>query len=174
MTTARQQHTATLLAGGKVLLAGGSDGASPIGSAELFDPSLGTFAPAGNLVKPRSNAGAALLQSGKVLLLGGTDASTLLSSAELFDPQDGVIPDLPSLSLSAPSSAPFGSTESATISLPNHARVAWSMSNGTESSGIGTGTLSFTMAPSGDTTLYVMIFTRAGLPLSSFQTVSGR
>ena len=47
MTTARFEHTATLLPNGKVLIAGGinwtSAGIYPLSLAELYDPSAGTF-----------------------------------------------------------------------------------------------------------------------------------
>lgn len=99
LATGRDQHTATLLASGKVLLSGGFDGAVPRAAAELFDPSTQTFSPAGSLGASRFGAGAALLQTGKVLIVGGSGASAIpLSAAELFDPRDGQTPDLSGVS----------------------------------------------------------------------------
>ena len=44
--TARYLHTATLLPNGKVLVAGGNTAAGITTSAELYDPSAGTWTPA--------------------------------------------------------------------------------------------------------------------------------
>ena len=174
MSTARQGHTAILLAGGKVLLAGGDDGTAPIGSGEMFDPAAGTFAAAGNLVTARTGAGAAMLGSGKVLIVGGTGASsTPLPSAELFDPADGVAADLPGLGLTAPSTAAFGSTQTASITLPAHARCVWSVAGGTVASGAGRGTITFVMGATGNTTVHVLVVTGAGLPEAASQVVTG-
>src|SRR5258707_844498 len=53
MNVARIGHTATLLPNGKVLVAGGTGtcGGSScfLGTAELYDPSSGTFSPTGNM-----------------------------------------------------------------------------------------------------------------------------
>lgn len=38
-------HTATLLPGGRVLIAGGYDGIADVTTAELYDPRTGTFSP---------------------------------------------------------------------------------------------------------------------------------
>jgi hypothetical protein len=90
MATARRFHTATLLGNGKVLVAGGEDaGATAFSTAELYDPSSGTFTPTtGNMTAARAGHTAALLGSGKVLITGGATDSTenALSSAELYDP----------------------------------------------------------------------------------------
>jgi Galactose oxidase, central domain len=91
MTAMRSLHTATLLPSGKVLLAGGSDGQSNVGSAELYDPSTRTFTATGSMTTPRAEHTATLLANGKVLITGGgqsldTGFSIPLSSAEIYDP----------------------------------------------------------------------------------------
>jgi TonB family protein len=86
MLTARQNHTATLLRDGRVLIVGGR-GDQPIASAEIYDPSSGTFSPAGNLREARESHTAALLPDGRVLVCGGTGAANRdLTSAEIYDP----------------------------------------------------------------------------------------
>ncbi len=83
--------TATLLATGKVLVAGGENGAS-IAQAVLYDEPSDTFSPAGTaplgaLNVARSRHTATVLPSGKVLLAGGTSAAgAALASAEIYDP----------------------------------------------------------------------------------------
>jgi hypothetical protein len=83
----RANHTATLLADGTVLLAGGRTGSGPTDTLELFDPTTGSFTPSAfRLPTPRSGQTATLLPDGKVLFLGGTDGTTILDTADLFDP----------------------------------------------------------------------------------------
>ena len=86
MNVRRAGHTATVLKNGEVLVAGGAVGAST-SSAELYNPSTGTFSYTGSMNTGRTNHAAALLPSGEVLIVGGS--SSCLSSAELYNPSTG-------------------------------------------------------------------------------------
>ncbi len=91
MKTARYGHTATLLANGKVLVAGGgNDTNSYLTSAELFDPATGTWTPTGSLGTARYGHTATLLANGQVLVVEGAYLSDFAGSAELYDPATGV------------------------------------------------------------------------------------
>src|ERR1700719_4852001 len=98
MGTQRAFFTATFLNNAEVLVAGGRDrGLYGIPSAELYNPSTGTFNLTGNLNTGRANFTATHLNNGKVLIAGG-DAYIFMptgtqhvwySSAELYDPTTG-------------------------------------------------------------------------------------
>jgi hypothetical protein len=93
----RSAHTATLLPDGRVLIAGGYSGdlSQPFSgtalTAELYDPSTGTFTPSGQMAVPRYGHSATLLNSGKVLIAGGEVVGGYTqSTAELYDPVTGL------------------------------------------------------------------------------------
>jgi WD40 repeat protein len=89
MTVARAHHTATLLADGSVLIAGGADctDTACIASAELYHPTTGKFTRTGSMSTPRGNPISTLLPDGRVLLAQGTSGAN--QSAELYDPKSG-------------------------------------------------------------------------------------
>ncbi len=92
LPTGRQQHTATLLASGKVLAVGGTISAPALppnssgvqASVEIYDPAEG-WGEELPLIQARMGHTATLLPSGEVLVVGGWGTSPL-ASAEIFDP----------------------------------------------------------------------------------------
>jgi hypothetical protein len=78
LTTARSDHTATLVAGGY-----GSNGAL-LFSAEIYDPATGAWSATGSLNIPRYFHTATLRPFGRILVAGGFDGTaTLLPSRDL-------------------------------------------------------------------------------------------
>jgi hypothetical protein len=90
MATSRDYHTATLLADGRVLIAGGftiptTMFADLVTSAEVYDPHTGAFGATGPLKTGRGFPTAVLLPDGRVLLAGGAADK----SAESYDSTAG-------------------------------------------------------------------------------------
>jgi len=82
-------HSATLLANGQVLVAGGEDSqGNLVAAAELYNPATGTWAVTGSLATPRIDHTATLLANGDVLVAGGVSAG-YIASAELYNPSTG-------------------------------------------------------------------------------------
>ncbi len=85
MSQGRAYHTATLLPGGEVLVAGGL-GVGAAG-AELYNPSSGQWFATGSMAEARSHHAAALLGDGEVLVAGGVGSSGAeLASTEIYNP----------------------------------------------------------------------------------------
>jgi len=90
MIEARSHYTATLLAGGKVLVTGGNSSSGDLlRSAELYDPGTGSWTVTGSMIEARGSHTATRLPDGTVLVAGGDGSSGLLASAELYDPVSG-------------------------------------------------------------------------------------
>ncbi|MCK4830196.1 choice-of-anchor D domain-containing protein, partial [bacterium] len=85
MNAERSGHTVTFLVNDKVLIAGGAK--SPfLQSAEIYEPSTGSFTNLGNVMTAhRYNHTATTLLNNKVLITGG---DALTGTAEIFDPAD--------------------------------------------------------------------------------------
>ncbi len=107
MIVARRGQAATLLADGRVLVAGGVGAGGTydfLASAEIYDPSSGTWSATGSMSDTRGQVGtcclgalqATLLHDDTVLVEGGTGqvrrrggSPRTLATAELYDPSSG-------------------------------------------------------------------------------------
>lgn len=90
MTVARVAHTATLLANGQVLVAGGGADSGATNVADIYDYAQNTWTATGSLNTARLGHTATLLRDGKVLIVGGVDdEGDVLTSAELYNPSNG-------------------------------------------------------------------------------------
>jgi N-acetylneuraminic acid mutarotase len=97
MSTPRFEHTATLLADGKVLIVGGTgpaDGGrlTALATTELYDPAAAGFVGSTPPSEGRTNHAAVLLTDQTVLVtggLGGANAELAQASAEVYDPRTG-------------------------------------------------------------------------------------
>lgn len=84
--TARAVHTATALASGRLLVAGGMGaGGTSLASAEVIDVSAARVQPLAPMAHARAGHTAVALPDGRVVLAGGYDGG-YLSSVEVFDP----------------------------------------------------------------------------------------
>jgi hypothetical protein len=96
MSRPREGHAATLLPDGRVLVAGGDTiqvvaagtNGNTSSSAELYNPTAGTFRPTGSLISGSANPLATLLTDGHVLIVS-TGPHSGPTSAELYDPASG-------------------------------------------------------------------------------------
>ncbi|MGB9072336.1 MAG: kelch repeat-containing protein [Terriglobales bacterium] len=98
MNVARTLAHAVLLSNGSVLVMGGCVNdclSATTNSAELYNPTAGTFTATGSMVQARAEFGVTLLANGQVLVAGGCtsyDANGCLAvtnKAEIYDPATG-------------------------------------------------------------------------------------
>jgi len=123
MKEGRTNHTATLLADGRVLVTGGGIADLPpsptdyvMSSSEVYDPNTGQWSTTGSLATPRYKHGATLLNDGRVLVVAGSDqrqTSGFVTSAELFDPRSGQFSSAGNVSI------PRYKIDGAVVTLPN-------------------------------------------------------
>jgi N-acetylneuraminic acid mutarotase len=115
MASSRVDFTATLLPDGKVLVAGGWDNSgdgsgNALATAELYNPTDGTWSTTGSMTSNRVDFTATLLPDGKVLVASGDAAGT----AELYNPTDGT----------------WSTTDSMTMSTSRYKHTATLLPNG--------------------------------------------
>jgi len=98
MAIARIHDAAITLLDGKVLILGGAawtdtSTGTPAATADLFDPTSGTFAPTAHAMSvPRAGIRAVLMADGRVLVTSGADAV-----AEIYDPTTDAFTQVPLL-----------------------------------------------------------------------------
>ena len=93
LVTGRYNHTATLLANGKVFVSGGTSSGGYLASTEVYDPLGAKWSAGPNMSTNRELHTATLLQNGKVLIAGGYAQvgffQVTYASAEIYDPVTG-------------------------------------------------------------------------------------
>lgn len=85
MAGGRKLHAGVLLPSGKVLVTGGSVGATFLTAATTYDPATGTWTVQAPMPEARHAHTATVLNTGKVLVTGG-EGSGYLKSARVYDP----------------------------------------------------------------------------------------
>jgi hypothetical protein len=118
MSTPRQATSATLLANGRVLIAGGygdpvANVNTPILTAEIYDPSLGTFTKTGDLNSIGGAVSSLVPGNATALLPDGRVFVTAANNAEIYDPRSG------SFSLTGPYLVPSPLLPDTATWLPN-------------------------------------------------------
>ncbi|EYF00269.1 Kelch repeat-containing protein [Chondromyces apiculatus] len=93
--TPRRRLTATGLADGRVLTAGGFrsgdevDPGGTLATVEIYDPVANAWTAGAPMLQPRHEHRAALLQDGRVFVTGGSADYASLASTEFYDPATG-------------------------------------------------------------------------------------
>ncbi|MFH1620283.1 MAG: kelch repeat-containing protein, partial [bacterium] len=101
MQGARSMHTATLLASGRVFVAGGiNDSGTYMSTTETYDPGTDFWTPGWPLLEDRAHHSASVMNDGNVLIAGGYNAVNkqenqgFLESAEIYNPFGGRVTTL--------------------------------------------------------------------------------
>lgn len=99
MNSRRGRPSATLLASGDVLIAGGErEDNESLASAEVFHVKTLSFQPTGSMHHARVSHTATLLHDGRVLIAGGYSGD-VTSSAEIYDPKTDTFTETSSMGI---------------------------------------------------------------------------
>jgi len=89
LNAARTDHQSQLLNNGQVLAFGGNNGdllnIAYFNSAELYNPTVGSWSATGSMNDQRDDFASVLLDNGNVLAIGGMDGTNYLNSCEIYD-----------------------------------------------------------------------------------------
>ena len=124
MSSERHGHTATRMADGRVLIAGGENAGGVLNQTEIYDPASATFSAAANMTSARVDHSATLLADGRVLITGGRDGGASLATTEIFDPAAGTFTSGPTMSVAR-------AGHSATLFANGRVLIAGGDANGT-------------------------------------------
>jgi hypothetical protein len=113
MINGREAFSATLLANGHVLVAGGDGPASVVTSGELYDPTANRWAATADMKLARAGHIATLLRNGSVLVIGGFFLGNL-RSAELYTPP-GAQASVPAVSTASTPRSQFAGLNAALV-----------------------------------------------------------
>lgn len=156
---AREMHTATVMADGRVLVAGGHTS-----SAEVYDPASNTWTDVASMNIARSGHTAQRLADGKVLVVSGYSLDEPTASVEVYQP-DPAGPSIPDLG----SALGMGVTQGSTCGGGNNAQPSCASSTAEDRrftwTAPSTGSFTFTTAGSSYDTLLLLqdAFTQAPL-----------
>ncbi|CAF2981538.1 unnamed protein product [Rotaria socialis] len=126
MSYARRGPTASLLGNSNVLVTGGANGSITLNTAELYDPSTGTWMATPNMQHARENHAAAVLTNENVIVIGGWNHSSNMNAVESYNSTTGGGGGggLNSTELHDPLTGTWSITRSMNVPRSEHAAVA--------------------------------------------------
>jgi hypothetical protein len=97
LNIARQGHTATRLADGRILIVGGQNDEGSVRRSEIFNPATRSFSLAAKTIVSRTDHAAIRIDGNRVLITGGNRRNKALTSTEIFDSATGAFIRGPSM-----------------------------------------------------------------------------
>ncbi|HET7152830.1 MAG TPA: kelch repeat-containing protein, partial [Candidatus Kapabacteria bacterium] len=147
---ARQNHTATLLEDGTILLTGGYSGYGFLNSCEIYDPVSQTSHLVAPLIEERYDHQAILLSTGEALVAGGRIGGTdgiFLNECEIYNPVNNTWRQVDSMSQPRQSGFILTQFSDNTILAAGGRNTSTSAGPGSETLDLSTGQWSQTTTP---------------------------